>query len=63
MDIQKEKADLKIRQETVVKELNEVITQERTLAQRKQALIEEALKLNGEARMLNRLDGDGSKGK
>jgi peptidoglycan hydrolase CwlO-like protein len=58
MDIQKEKADLKERQETVVKGLNEVIAQEQALAQRRQQLIEEALRLNGEARMLNRWDGD-----
>lgn len=58
MDIAKEKADLKERQEALVKELNEVIAQEQALAQRKQQLIEEALRLNGEARLLNRLDGD-----
>jgi len=61
MDIQKEKLDLKKRQETLVKELNEVTSQEQALAQRKQQLIEEALRLNGEARLLTRLDGDKSK--
>ena len=58
MDIQKEKAELKERQEAVVKGLNEVMAQEQAVAQRKQQLIEEALRLNGEARLLNRLDGD-----
>jgi peptidoglycan hydrolase CwlO-like protein len=61
MDIQKEKASLKERQEAVVKGLNEVIAQEQALAQQKQQLIEEALRLNGEARLLNRLDGDKGK--
>jgi len=52
------KADLKTRQEAVVKGINEVIAQEQQLAAQKQGLIEEALRLNGEARMLNRLNGD-----
>jgi hypothetical protein len=63
MDIQKERATLKERQEAVVKELNEVIVQEQALANRKQQLIEEALQLNGEARLLNRLNGDKPKRK
>jgi len=63
MDIQKEKAELKERQEAVVKDLNEVMAQEQALAQRKQQLIEEALRLNGEARLLNRLDGDKPNGR
>ena len=61
MDIQKEKASLKERQEAVIRDLNEVIAQEQAIAQRKQQLIEEALRLNGEARLLTRLDGDKSK--
>ena len=58
MDIAKEKQDLKERQEAVINGLNEVIAQEQALAQQKQSLIEEALRLNGEGRLLSRLDGD-----
>jgi uncharacterized coiled-coil protein SlyX len=58
MDIAQIKADLKVRQETLVKELNQVITEQQALAQRRAELTEEALRLNGEARMLNRLNGD-----
>jgi len=61
MDIKTAKADLKKRQEAVVKGINEVIAQEQQLAVQKQGLIEEALRLNGEARMLNRLDGNNKK--
>ena len=61
MDIQKEKASLKERQDAVIRDLNEVISQEQAIAQRKQQLIEEALRLNGETRLLTRLDGDKSK--
>jgi len=58
MEIKEAKADLKKRQEAVVKGINEVIAQEQALAVQKQGLIEEALRLNGEARLLNRLNGD-----
>ena len=58
MDIAKEKQELKTKQDILVKQLSEVITQEQGLAVRKQQLVEEALRLNGEARLLNRLDGD-----
>ena len=63
MDIQKEQADLKTRQEAVVKGLNEVIAQEQALAAQKQQLVEEALRLNGEARLLNKLSKNGDKPK
>ena len=63
MDIKREQADLKTRQEAVVKELNEVIAQEQALAARKQQLVEEALRLNGETRLLNKLSKNGDKPK
>lgn len=63
MEIKEAKADLKKRQEALVRELNEVIAQQQALANRRQQLTEEALKLNGEAQMLNRLNGDKPKGK
>ena len=63
MDIKEARADLKKRQEAVVKDLNEVMAQQQALAQRRQQLTEAALRLNGEARSLNRLDGDKPKGK
>jgi len=58
MDIKEAKADLKKRQEVVVEELNQVMSQQQALAQRRQGLVKEADMLNGEARMLNRLNGD-----
>ena len=58
MDIQKEKADLKERQERVVKEMNENIAHRQALETRFRELMKEADMLNGEGRMLNRLDGD-----
>ena len=58
MDIKKEKADLKERQEVVVKEINEIIAQRQQLEARLKELIKETDRLNGEARLLNRLDGD-----
>jgi len=61
MEIKEAQADLKTRQEALVKELNETIAQEQQIAARKQELTQEALRLNGEARMLNRLDGDNKK--
>lgn len=62
MNIKALKEDLKKRQTTIVEELNQVIAQEQALAQQKEQLVQEALRLNGEARMLNRLNGD-NKGK
>jgi len=62
MDIIEAQADLKHRQEAVVKELNEVISQQQVLAQRRQALTDEAKMLNGEARLLDRLSENGKKG-
>ena len=58
MDIEELKEDLKTRQEAVAKEYNDLVTQEQALAQRKRSLIEEIHKLNGETRMLNKLNGD-----
>jgi len=58
MDIEVLRADLKTRQEAVAKEYNDLVTQEQALAQRKRSLIEEIHKLNGETRMLNKLNGD-----
>jgi len=58
MDIEKFREDLDTRQQTVVKEFNDLLEQERALAQRKRSLIEEIHKLNGETRMLNKLNGD-----
>lgn len=63
MDIKELQADHKARTEALVKELNEVIAQQQSLAQRRQVLTEEALKLNGESRLLNRLTKDGDKPK
>ena len=63
MEIQKERADLKKRQEALVKRLNEILTQEQSLAQERQQIIEEIKLNNGEARMLKRLNGDKPKGK
>jgi len=58
MTIEELKEDLKTRQEAVAKEYNDLVTQEQALAQRKRSLIEEIHKLNGETRMLNKLNGD-----
>jgi peptidoglycan hydrolase CwlO-like protein len=63
INVKQAKADLKVRQEAVVKELNEVIAGQQALAQRRAELTEEALRLNGEARYLNDLSDNGSKGK
>lgn len=63
MEIKEAQADLKTRQEAVVKGINEVIAQEQALAAQKQGLIEEALRLNGEARLLNKLSDNGKKQK
>ena len=57
MDITQAKADLRRRQEPVVKRLNEVIALEQALAKEKAELVEEALRLNGENRCLARLAG------
>jgi hypothetical protein len=59
MELKELQADHKARAEAVAKELNEVIVQQQALAQRRQVLTEEALRLNGEARMLQRLSKDG----
>lgn len=58
MDIKQSKEDLQKRQENLAKEFNEIIAEERVLAQRKAQVIQEITMNNGEARMLNRLNGD-----
>jgi peptidoglycan hydrolase CwlO-like protein len=63
IDVKQAKADLKVRQEAIVKELNQIIADQQALAQRRAELTEEALRLNGEARFLNGLSDNGSKGK
>ena len=60
MEIKQAKADLKKRKEAVVKEMNENIAQHQALEARMKELIKEADMLNGEDRMLKRLDGDKS---
>lgn len=61
MEIKEARAGLDKRQKALVKELNEVIAQQQALANRRQQLTEEALRLNGEARMLNSLSKNGDK--
>jgi len=58
MDIKEAQKDLKKRQEALVEELNQVMSQRQQLEARFKALIKEADMLNGEGRMLKRLDGD-----
>jgi cell division protein FtsB len=59
MDIQKEKADLKERQGAVVETMNKNIAQRQQLEAEMQELVREAERLNGEARLLQRLSKDG----
>jgi hypothetical protein len=59
MELKELQADHKARAEAVATELHQVIAQQQVLAQRRQALTEEALRLNGEARMLQRMSKDG----
>jgi len=61
MDIKTAKADLKKRQEVVVAEINQVAAQQQQLAERMRELIREADMLNGEDRLLKRLDGNTDK--
>ena len=61
MDIAKEKADLRTRQQAVIEAINELTTQEQQLAAQKQELMREALQLNGEARLLERLSKNDDK--
>ena len=58
MDIEKLRTDHKERAEAVTKRLNEVLEMERRIQMEKQELINESLRLNGEQRLLQRLDGD-----
>ena len=59
MEIKEAQADLKKRQEAVVEELNQVMSQQQQLAKRREELTQEALRLNGEKRILNRLSDNG----
>ena len=59
VNIETARKELKERQDAVVKEINEVTAQVQALTQRRQALILEAERLNGENRMLNRLSDNG----
>jgi len=61
MEIKEAQADFKKRQEAVVEEINQVATKQQELAARMKELIEEAHRLNGEARLLERLSKDGDK--
>lgn len=63
MDIAELKADHKTRAEAVAKRLNEVLDLERRIQAEKQDLINESLRLNGEARMLKNLADNGDKPK
>jgi len=60
MDVKEARKDLKRRQQALADRLNGIIAQEQNLAQEKQQVIEEIKLNNGEARMLNRLNGDKS---
>jgi len=52
MNVKQELADAKKRQQQVVAEINAIKQQE-------QQLLQEALKIEGEIRVLKRMDGDG----
>lgn len=54
MEIQKELETAKQRREQIVAQINE-------LAQQRQALLQEALRIDGEVRMLEHLSKDGDK--
>ena len=63
MDIKDIRKDLQKRQKALATRLNEILTQEQSLAQEKKHIIEEIKLNNGEARLLKRLNGDKPKGK
>lgn len=63
MDIKEAKADLETRQEALANRLNEILTQEQSLAQEKRQVIEEITLNNGEARALKNLGDNGKKAK
>lgn len=63
MDIKKEQADLKKRQEKVVEGINQNATQQQQLAAQMRELLKEVDVLNGETRMLERLSKDSDKTK
>ena len=61
MDIKTARTDLKKGQEAVVEEINQIAAQQQQLGIRMRELIKEADMLNGEDRMLKRLDGNTDK--
>jgi len=63
VNIKEARKDLKKRQESVVGRINANIAQQRQLQAEMQELAKEAEHLNGEARMLNKLSGNGKKQK
>ncbi len=63
MDIAKEREELKKRQQGIVEQINQVASQMQNLEARRQELLQEALRLNGEVRLLERLSKDGNKPK
>jgi hypothetical protein len=58
MDITELKADLEKRQKEIVEKMNKNISQRQQLEAEMQELVREAERLNGEGRLLNRLNGD-----
>jgi regulator of replication initiation timing len=59
MDIKEAKADHKKRQQEVVERINQLAAQQQKLAEEMRGMIEESHRLNGENRMLKRLNGEG----
>jgi predicted nuclease with TOPRIM domain len=59
MELKELQADHKARAEAVAKEMNENLAQRQALEARWKELVREADRLNGEARILNRLSKDG----
>jgi len=63
LDIETARADLKKRQESLAKRLNEILALEKELGDERSSVIHEITMNNGEARMLNRLSDNGDKPK
>jgi len=57
MDLQELKDDLAKRQKEIVQTMNENITQRQQLEAQMQELVREAERLNGESRLLHKLNG------
>lgn len=58
MDLAKEKQALEKRQKEIVERMNQNISQRQQLETEMQEFVREAERLNGEARLLQRLNGD-----